>query len=197
MLSMMKPFLEQYGTIALFLSVWFGVCATPVPDELVVLGAGGLVAAGLIAPLPAFAATVAGVMMGLMSWYLGGRLLGAGIERLLSRLPQLATQMAKAQRFIGRWGGLAAGLSRTIPGVSHGVHLMIGQGRLAVGSYLMGTVPVCLVWTLAYFELGWRFGDRAATVIAQGAQFGPILPLMVGVVAIGWVGAKRLRHRLA
>src|SRR6185295_1538170 len=93
--------LARDGVWLLFAAQMFGIFGLPIPDELLLTFAGGLVRRGDLAGPPTFAAAVAGAMAGMTFTYAVGRL---GL-RVLRRLPAVENDtLDRAQSWFTRWG---------------------------------------------------------------------------------------------
>ncbi len=65
--------INQYGYVAIFCLLMFGIAGLPFPDEIMLTFVGYLIFKGLIRPLPALIVTFSGSVCGIsLSYLLGG-----------------------------------------------------------------------------------------------------------------------------
>ena len=117
--------LARDGVWLLFAAQLFGIFGLPIPDELLLTFAGGLVRRGDLAGPPTFAAAVAGGMAGMTFNYMVGRF---GV-RVLRRLRAVDT-LNRAQSWFKRWGNWLLVFGCFVPGLRHITSLEAGSGKL-------------------------------------------------------------------
>src|SRR6186713_1398799 len=73
------PWINQYGTIALFFLLTLGIIALPIPDEPLLMLAGSLIAKGELSMVSTIIASILGAWCGITVSYLLGAYLGTYI----------------------------------------------------------------------------------------------------------------------
>src|SRR6185295_2252579 len=104
--------LARDGVWLLFTAQMLGIFGLPIPDELLLTFAGGLVRRGDLAGPPTLAAAVAGGIAGMTFNYMVGRL---GV-RVLGRLLESST-LNRAQSWFTRWGKWLLVFACFVPGL--------------------------------------------------------------------------------
>ena len=108
--------------------------------------------------------------------------------RLGKALHLTPSGVARAQRWFQRWGPLAIGLSRYIPGLRWGMAVACGTLGVRYRTFWLGTAISAAVWAGGLLTLGVAVGDGVGRVIAEHAWMGLLLPLpAVAVVTAGLV----------
>lgn len=182
----------QYGYAAQFFALWLGIAGMPIPDEVVVM-AGGLVASlGFLKAVPAFLMTYLGVISGLSIGYVLGRKVGG---RVLAKLTRKQGYLQRSQALLDRYGHLALCVSYFLPVVRHLVPYLVGINRMSFARYALYSYSTALVWTLAFFLLGYSFGDQVERIGAVVHACGLWLLAGVTVSALIVKGVKRWRKR--
>ena len=115
----------------------------PVPSSILMVANGGLFGA-----VAGSALSVLGAM--------GSALLAFGLGRRGGRLLAGAAaprQVAAAERFFARWGGLAVMLSRPLPILAETIAMLAGAGRMGLRRFavsaLAGNAPICVAYAVA------------------------------------------------
>ena len=151
-----------YQYPALFGTLFFGAIGLPVPTGLSVAVAGSLVSLGHMswqwAGMIAIAASVLGDLVG----YSVGILLG---QRFLDRrgfwLGYTPERHMRIQALFDHWGGSTIIVTRTLAShVSSVVSLLAGLARYRLSVFLAFDVVGRVVWTSAYFGLGYGIGGN-------------------------------------
>jgi membrane protein DedA with SNARE-associated domain len=108
--------------------------------------------------------------------------------RLGAALHLTPSGIARAQRWFHRWGPLAIGLSRYVPGLRWGMAVACGTLGVTYRTFWLSTAISASVWAGGLLTLGVTLGDGVGRVIAEHAWIGLFLPLpAVAVVTTGVV----------
>jgi len=162
----------------------------PVPSEV---GIGYLGQRVTVSPL-ALGATWFGltllIVLGSTNLYAASRRFGPALVggRLGRALHLTPSGVARAQRWFARWGPLAIGLSRYVPGLRWGMALACGTLGVGYRTFWLSTAISAAVWAGGLLALGVTVGDAVGRVIAAHAWMGLLLPLpALAVVSTGLV----------
>ena len=162
----------------------------PVPSEV---GIGYLGQRVTVSPL-ALCATWFGltllIVLGSTNLYAASRRFGPALVggRLGRALHLTPSGVAQAQRWFARWGPLAIGLSRYVPGLRWGMALACGTLGVGYRTFWLSTAISAAVWAGGLLALGVTVGDAVGRVIAAHAWMGLLLPLpALAVVSTGLV----------
>ena len=170
----------------------------PVPSEV---GIGYLGQRMTVNPL-ALGATWFGltllIVLGSTNLFAASRRFGPALVdgRLGKALHLTPSGVARAQRWFQRWGPLAIGLSRYVPGLRWGMAVACGTLGVRYRTFWWSTAISASVWAAALLTLGVTVGDGIARLIAEHAWMGLLLPLpAVAVVTAGLVRLVIIKGR--
>jgi membrane protein DedA with SNARE-associated domain len=102
----------------------------------------------------------------------------------------------RAQRWFHRWGPLAIGVSRYVPGVRWAMAVACGaMGGVSYRTFWLSTAISAAIWAGALLTLGVTVGDAVGRLITEHAWIGLLLPLpAAAVVTTGLVRIVLQRH---
>ncbi|GLC87168.1 DedA family protein [Lysinibacillus piscis] len=179
-LSDLFTWLEQYGYLALFFSLWLGIIGMPIPDEMIVMSGGFLSSSDKMAILPAFILTYLGVVSGLSLGYILGKIVG---DKVLQRLmKKKASKLAKSIALLERFGRFALIISYFIPVVRHIIPYLVGMNNMSFKTYAFYSYTTGFVWTLIYFLLGLFFGQNMEEISVFATKYGIYLGIFAVVI---------------
>jgi len=191
--------LARDGIWLVFAAQMFGIFGLPIPDELLLTFAGGLVRRGDLAGPPTFAAAVAGGIAGMTFNYMLGRI---GV-RVLGRLPVVESDMFKrAQSWLERWGRWLLVFGCFVPGLRHVTPLAAGSGKLDFRTFCAYGYAGAALWSTTFIAIGyyagaghdWKhaslllLGHHVLVVIALGGV------LSIYVLRRGWLWFQKGRR---
>ncbi|MBO8164440.1 MAG: DedA family protein [Brevibacillus sp.] len=185
-------FIEQYGYLALFFLLWLGIVGLPIPDELVVATGGFVASLGYLDPFYAFLFDYLGVVSGLTVGYLLGRWFGKPILRWLSRKKKIARSISRATALIEKYGPYALCLSYLFPVVRHIVPYIVAIGGMKFRRYALFSYSTGLVWTFAFYMVGFLFGQNMDVIIEVSRRYGYYALGLMAVLAVGGFLVRRL-----
>jgi len=181
--------LIAYSYPALALILLLGAIGAPVPTGFTTVLAGSLAAGGTMAwPLAAAIAVIASV---------AGDIVGYGIGRYASQF------VARHGRFFGysghrrervewlfaRWGGVTVLITRTLAShLSSLASLLAGASRYAFAAFLAYASAGRILWTAAYFGLGYFIGsDLEAASGFLGSLSGLLVSALIAAAAAAYL----------
>lgn len=173
---------QQYGYIALVLIFWFGIIATPIPNEAIVMSGGFISTLDILAPIPTFLATYLGVLLGFSTGYFIGRAIGTPTVNYLSKKKKFAKYINKTQRLVDRYGSISLIVSYTIPVVRLIVPYIVGMNKMAYPRYALFSYTTGLVWTTFYFLLGKYFGNSLDNIDSIYVKYIWIIIVMLAII---------------
>ena len=116
--------------------------------------------------------------------------------RLAKALHLTPSGVARAQRWFQRWGPLAIGLSRYVPGLRWGMAVACGTLGVRYRTFWLSTAISASLWAGGLLTLGVTVGDGVGRVIAEHAWMGLLLPLpAVAVVTAALVRLVIIKGR--
>jgi membrane-associated protein len=104
----------------------------------------------------------------------GPRLLNSRLGMALHLTPSAVT---RAKRWFDRWGALAIGASRYIPGLRWGMAVACGILGVSYRTFWLSTAISAAVWAGGLLTLGVALGDATGRMIGEHAWVGLLLPL--------------------
>jgi membrane protein DedA with SNARE-associated domain len=174
--------LARDGVWLLFLAQMFGVFGLPIPDELLLTFAGGLVRRGDLAGPPTFAAAVAGGIAGMTFNYVVGRL---GV-RVLGRLLAVESALNRAQSWFKRWGKWLLVFGCFVPGLRHVTPLAAGSGKFDFRTFSAYGYAGAALWSATFIAIGYYAGAahdwKHASLLLRGHH-------VLVVIALGGISA--------
>ncbi|QRG69247.1 DedA family protein [Brevibacillus choshinensis] len=190
-INLLMSIIEQYGYLAIFFLLWLGIVGLPIPDELVVATGGFLVSIGLLNPVYSFLAGYLGVASGLTIGFLLGKYFGKPILQWLSKSEKMRHAVERSTELLSKYGTSALCISYLFPVVRHVVPYLVAMGGMTYRRYALLSYPIGLVWTIAFYLLGYVFGNHVEAIVGMIRHYGfYTLLILVVVIAVGVVVRK-------
>lgn len=197
-INLLMSIIEQYGYVAIFFLLWLGIVGLPIPDELVVATGGFLVSIGLLDPFYSFLAGYLGVASGLTIGFLLGKFFGKPILQWLSRSEKMRHAVERSTCLLEKYGTAALCISYLFPVVRHVVPYVVAMGGMTYRRYAILSYPIGLVWTIAFYLLGYIFGNNVEAIVNMVRKYGLYtLLVLVAILAIGFVIRRAVRGNRA
>lgn len=172
----------QYGLWLLAVSTFLSCLALPFPASILMLTAGGFVAAGDLGLVSTLAAAAAGGIAGDQVGFWAGRRLGAPLLARLGRDPARDRLLARAEAFLARWGAAAIFLSRWLfSPLGPWVNLITGSSGYGWRRFTLAGVAGEAVWAGLYVGAGYAF---AGNITAANELLGSVLGMVAGGAAV-------------
>ncbi|WP_135448562.1 DedA family protein [Tabrizicola caldifontis] len=177
----------QYGLWLLAVTTFLSCLALPIPASVLMLAAGGFVAAGELALSQAILAAACGAVAGDQLGYWLGRGFGALVLGRLRADPARDKLLARADDLMDRRGTLAVFLSRwLLSPLGPYVNVIAGSTRYGWRRFTVAGVAGEVTWAGLYVGAGFAFGGNIA---AASDMVGSLLGMIGGagaVVALGY-----------
>jgi membrane protein DedA with SNARE-associated domain len=176
--------------LGLFAIVFLTGAGLPLPEDLVVLGAGWLIHHGITDLAPTLATTLVAVVAGDVLLYGAGRRYGPRIAshpRLARRFPP--DRVERAQRLFARWGSSALIAARLVPGLRAAVYLVAGTLRMPFRRFLLIDSLASLVHVPLLVGIGVAVGDdvdRVAAALLHGKLWAAAGLVVVAAAALAY-----------
>ena len=160
------------------------------PGEVVLIGAGILVASGstpiwLMAPL-AYLAVICGVLTG-YAW--AGRIGPKRVHALAARVHAGGPYDRAAARLRAA-SPLQIAASRLLPGLRVYTSLVAGAVGLNLGKFMAGVLPASALWVVTFMSLGLFVGAPVERLLGRFEAYG-LRAAVVVVVVLVWIVAAR------
>ena len=173
--------ITQYGYIAIYLLLAFGIVGLPVPDETLLTFSGYLIYSRHLSLPLTFAAAFAGSATGITISYQLGRIFG---NKLLVRygkyLHLSAERLERAHSWFERIGHWALTVGYFIPGVRHLTAYAAGITEVAPRQFAIFAYSGAILWVTAFLSLGYLIGDRWESVEKNVERY--LLDLLIALV---------------
>ena len=172
-----------------------GVPLPFMPNEVLLIVAGLLIASGSLNPFVFYPIACVALGGGSLTGYSWARRVGPErLRRVAARL-RAERHYDRAVRRLARADKRHVAVARLIPGIRVYVTLVAGATEMPLRSFMEGNVPAILVWTAALTSLGFVAGVPAehflTTVEAQLFNFALSGGLLVLVGFLGYRAARR------
>jgi membrane protein DedA with SNARE-associated domain len=186
--------LNHWGYAAIFGLILLGNLGFPFPEEVVLLLGGYLVWEGKFQLVPVIVVGIVSGVIGDSLGYCFGRHYGqAAIRRYGHRLLITSARLAKAKRFVARYGSFAVFVARFLPGLRFMAGPLAGSmglpfSRFFIANLLGGLVYVPLPVAGGYL-LGKGFGStvkRIERFAGKAEHYGIFILAFATVVILVW-----------
>ena len=185
-----------YGPILLMIVSFLGCFALPVPASMMLLAAGGFVAAGDLSLWMTALATFAGVAVGDQAVYFAGR---RGGEGLIARLGRRAAPIERAKDMLLRRGAVAVFLSRwLVSPLGPYVNLAAGVAGVRWAVFTISGMLGIAVWVGLYLGLGYGFAGNLEAASQAAVKYLGFIAAGAAAVGLGlWLRARLAADRRA
>jgi len=183
--------ITQYGYVAIFVLLVFGIVGLPVPDETLLTFTGYLVYKGNFSLPWAFASAAVGSATGMTISYTLGRVFGMPLLRRYGKYVHITPErLQRAHAWFDRVGHWALTLGYFIPGVRHLTAYAAGTSELAPHQFAVFAYSGTVLWVSSFLSLGYFLGERWQDVQKNVDHY-----LILGSVALGVLIAAYLAWR--
>ena len=159
--QLVLAWITEYGYLAIFCLLMFGIVGLPVPDETLLTFTGYLVYKGHLTLALAFCCALAGSVSGITISYWLGRTFGLKLIHRYGRYLRLTEEhIHKAHRWferVGRWG-LTFGYF--VPGVRHLTAYAAGMSEVRPHQFAAFAYSGAVLWVSTFLALGYFLGER-------------------------------------
>ncbi len=187
----------QYGYLAIFLALVFGIVGLPIPDETILTFTGYLIYTGHLSLPLAWGTALAGSVSGITISYTLGRLLGMGVIHKYGRYLRIKEDhLTKAHAWFERIGHWALTVGYFIPGVRHLTAYAAGISELEPHHFAIFAYSGSVLWVSTFIGLGYFLGERWKVVEANIHHYLVLTAIAIGVFVIAYfVWWKWLRKK--
>ncbi|NLE74071.1 MAG: DedA family protein [Actinobacteria bacterium] len=184
------PLLQEYGLLAIFITMALESACILIPSEIVVPYGGVLAALGHVRLWQVVVVAVTANLVGSLVAYAVGRYGGrAFIERYGRYILISHHHLDKADEWFSRRGELTVFLTRMMPGIRTFISVPAGIGRMGIWKFALYSVLGAVPWNLALALLGWYFGSNWGRLQGYFHQynlwfFGVLVAVVMVLVAL-------------
>lgn len=181
-MDIILQWVAQYGYAGLFVLLLLGIVGLPIPDEILLLFSGVLVAQGKMALIPTIAVSVCGTICGISLSYVLGRTLGVQLVKRYGLYFHLTEdKLDRGRRWFRRAGRWALLFGYFVPGIRHVMAYLAGTTRLGLGEFALFAYTGGLLWSVSFILAGKYFG---AEWMRMPRRIHHILLLISGIVIL-------------
>jgi membrane protein DedA with SNARE-associated domain len=153
--------ITEYGYLAIFLLLVFGIIGLPIPDETLLTFSGYLIYTGHLSFPLAYATALAGSGSGITISYWLGRTFGLKLIHRYGRYLRIREEhILKVHKWfegVGHWG-LTFGYF--IPGVRHLTAYAAGMSEVEPHMFALFAYSGACIWIATFMSLGYFLGER-------------------------------------
>ena len=195
--SQILAWITQYGYLAIFVMLIFGIVGLPVPDETLLTFTGYLIYRGELSMPLAFAAAAAGSASGVTISYTLGRSFGLALLHRFGKHVHLTPErLARAHAWFERIGHWALTVGYFIPGVRHLTAYAAGMTEVAPHQFALFAYTGTVLWVTAFLSLGYFLGERWKVVELHVERYLVGLSIALAVLLGGyWIWRKWGRRK--
>ena len=160
----------------------------PMPEELVLLAGGALVASDTLHPVHTFVATFLGVIIGDGLLFSLGRGLASRMTSSAYAARWLSPQrLLKSEAFFIRHGSMAVFLVRFIPGLRAPVFLLAGTSSIGFGRFLIMDMLAALFFVPLISWIGYVCADHFDGIAAWFRSMEQAVVTLLGLAILCWL----------
>ncbi len=153
--------IAQYGYLAIFLLLVFGIVGLPIPDETMLTFTGYLIFKGHLSPALAFACALAGSITGITISYWLGRTFGLMLIHRYGRYLRITeAHVQKAHAWFERVGHWGLTFGYFVPGVRHFTAYAAGMAEMRPHQFALFAWSGAVIWITTFLSLGYFLGER-------------------------------------
>jgi membrane protein DedA with SNARE-associated domain len=180
--------IAEYGYLAVFLLLAFGIVGLPIPDETLLTFTGYLIYKGHLSPWLAFGSALCGSASGITVSYALGRRFGiALIHRFGKYLHLTPERIERAHQWFERIGHWALTFGYFIPGVRHLTAYAAGISDLEPRSFATFAYMGSVLWVTTFLSLGYFLGERWHVVQRMIERYLADVSIGIGVLLAVWL----------
>jgi membrane protein DedA with SNARE-associated domain len=195
--SQIFAWITEYGYLAIFVLLIFGIVGLPIPDETLLTFTGYLIYRGDLSMPLAFAAAAAGSASGVTISYALGRSFGLALLHRFGKHVHLTPErLARAHAWFERIGHWALTVGYFIPGVRHLTAYAAGMTEVAPHQFALFAYSGTVLWVTAFLSLGYFLGERWKAVELHVERYLVGLSIAVAVLLGGyWIWRRWKRSK--
>jgi membrane protein DedA with SNARE-associated domain len=188
--------IAQYGYLAIFLLLMFGIAGLPIPDETLLTFSGYLIYKGqLLLPLT-FCTAVAGSACGITLSYWLGRTFGIKlIHRYGSYVRITEEHVHKAHAWFDRVGHWSLTFGYFVPGVRHLTAYAAGMSEVRPHQFAAFAYSGSVLWVSTFLCLGYFLGERWEAVEKNIHEYLVWMTIAGAIAILAFVVWKKMRGR--
>lgn len=194
--DLLLEFINNFGYIALFLVLCLGLIGLPIPNEVVLMTAGTISAAGILKYPFAYLAVSLGICSAMTFNYMIGRYsVNTRLFRSMQKTEKTERYFTISEKWFHKYGGYAIGMSLCLPFLRHITMYIAGVNRMPYQKFALYAYPSAFVWTLIYFIIGIIVEDHIMEIGAKIEQYGLMIVVGLAVFALLYIIYRSSRNK--
>ncbi|MFT8317772.1 MAG: DedA family protein [Sporolactobacillus sp.] len=178
-------FINDYGYLFLFLSLFLEMLAFPLPNELLMSYAGYLVYQGRMNLWLASLFGISGCLLGVTVTYWVGRRLGTPFFYKYGHYVHLYPErLDKFSRTFNSFGKGLLLIANFIPGVRHLIGYAAGVSRVSFRTYALFAYTGSIIWVLTFISLGVFLGPKYQVVTDAAKEYFSVIIILLIIAVI-------------
>lgn len=188
--------ISQYGYVAIFGLLMFGIVGLPVPDETLLVFCGYLISQERLNPVTTLLTAVGGSVSGISCSYVIGRTLGLGFVHKYGRYVHLTqARIDRVHAWFDRIGHWALFIGYYIAGVRHFTAIVAGTSCLEFRSFAVYAYSGAIVWVCTFLAIGYYFGEHWREVSETIHRNLLLISALLIVATLAYVAYRRRSKR--
>ncbi|MGG0643194.1 DedA family protein [Sporosarcina gallistercoris] len=188
----LTDYLLQYGSIVIFILLFFGIVGIPSPEESLIFLIGVLIANHQLHAIPTAIAAIAGALTGMMTAYAGGRFIGYPLLHKVGRFVGLTKdRWKKAEQSFKRRSKRTVIFGFYMPGIRQISPYFAGLTSMPVYQFFGLAVFGTVLWVVPFLAAGYVLG-RSFRV---NPSYAPLVGVFFLVVMVGWFFFKKMSSK--
>lgn len=184
----LTDYLLQYGSIVIFILLFFGIVGIPSPEESLIFLIGVLIAQHQLHPIPTAIAAITGALTGMLTAYAGGRFLGYPLLHKVGKFIGLTKERwKKAEQSFKRRRKRTVVFGFYMPGIRQISPYFAGLTTMPFYQFFGLAVFGTVLWVMPFLVAGYVLG-RSFHV---NPSYAPLVGVFFLVVMIGWFLLKK------
>ena len=181
--------ISMYGLPVFFCVIVVAAVGVPLPVTLALVAAGSFVQLGEMRLWQVIAVGSAGAILGDQLGFVIGRWGGSRIENRIRKSKAGADQIARAQAFAKRWGGLGIFISRwLVTPLGPWLNLTSGMADYPWPRFFIWCALGEILWVVLYVMLGKIFSGSVQALVEVLGDLGWVLVgIVVAAVLLWWL----------
>ncbi len=195
-MSHVFTWIAQYGYGAIFVLLMLGVVGLPVPDETLLVYCGYLISKGVMHPVEAFCAALAGSWCGISLSYAIGRTAGIGVVHRFGKYLHITQErLDKVHAWFDRVGHWALFIGYYIAGVRHFTAIVAGTSKLKYTHFIAFAWSGGTVWVATFLTLGYFLGESWQRIAETIHQYVLYVSIALLLAALAYYLIRRRSHQ--
>ena len=196
-IEIIQSYIEQYGSIGIFLIVFLEYANFPIPSEVVLPIVGMLVSHKFISFQEAFVLSLSAGLTGSILNYFLGRYYGEPLIRgIINRQVKLKRSLESSMWWINKYGKASVMTSRIIPLARTFISIPAGVIKMPILSFMLYSAAGISIWNVALIGMGIVFAGNIEKIEFMLSRYAiAILLLTALLLSIGIYMYKKEKTR--